>query len=311
MKYKWKPKGWLAITLGLVTQPFVFLYVNKINLFIFYLILTIAVGILDLKLHSIPEISKWLEGINLSWLIILICPVHAFIVVRNYDNSLKRSWYANWWVTTLCFMSMFFSVALVRVFYFEPFKMSAASMSPTINSEDQLIVSKNGFGNYRYLGLEIAETVPSVKPTHGDIIVFRHPTKKADWVKRVIGLPGDTILYKNKTIYLKKTCVNNSNSCPDFSLIEKKEKNNLMVNQGTNVIYEESIDNITYNILINSKRIDSVSHYFKQANRKVGEWVVPDGQYFVMGDSRDDSFDSRYLGFIPQSNIIGKVVYIW
>lgn len=329
MKHQWKPRGWLAIILGLFFQPFVFLYVNRPKYFFSYLVLIAGIIILDLKLHTDPVAGVWYESIYFSWIIIVLCPIHAFIITRNYDSQAPRGCYASWWGTSLCFIAVMASLIALRSFYFEPFTIPAKSMSPTLNPGDQIIVGKSGFGNYRYLGMQVKTSIPSVKPARGDVIVFQYPPDpQIDYVKRVIGLPGDRIIYRNKSIYIKQSCSQGSDNCPEYEIVTREAKQQLAKQLTKQLakhltkksskelpadvfVYEESIGNNTYKIWLNSSRNDFVNRYFNQAGTRRDEWLVPEGHYFVLGDNRDNSADSRYWGFVPQENIIGKVIYVW
>ncbi len=309
MDKQWKPKGWLAILFGLILQPFTFLYVNKQKLFWGYLLLAIGLGLIDVKLHINPPEDAWYKDIYINWVLFIIYPIHSFIITKNYDVSQTRAWYASWWGAASCFLLVFSSIIVLRTFYFEPFSIPAGSMSPTLNPGDQLIVTKNGFGNYRYLGIQLLKTEPIEKPNRGDIIVFQYPQNpQIDYVKRVIGLPGDKIIYRNKSIYIKEACSKPEGECPSYVAIEKSETEGAQNNLS---LYEESIGEHIYSILIDPKAGDRANYYFSQVGTGRDEWLVPDGHYFVLGDNRDNSLDSRFWGFVPEGNIIGKSFYVW
>lgn len=251
----------------------------------------------------------WYKDIYFSSIFTVICPIHAYLITRNYDIQYKRAWFANWWATSLTFFCMFLSIAAVRTFILEPFTIPASSMSPTLNPGNQLLVSKLGFGNYRYMGIQIARTEPSSHPERGDIIVFQYPQNpQSDWVKRVIGMEGDIIIYRNKTIYLKRACHNDSGDCPEFEAIKHQQLDKV---DGESISYKESLDDNEYEIILNENMAELVNRYFNQVGRNQGEWLVPKGHYFVLGDSRDNSLDSRYWGFVPTENIIGKAIFSW
>lgn len=117
----------------------------------------------------------------------------------------KRSWYANWWAPLLYLLIILTSLFTVRTFYFETFSIPSGSMNPYLKPGEQLVITKHGFGNYRCLGVQILKTEPTKKPKRGDIIVFQYPqSPQIDYVKRVIGLPVDKIIYRNKVIYSKE-----------------------------------------------------------------------------------------------------------
>lgn len=309
MDKQWKPKGWLAIIFGLILQPFAFLYVNKQKLFWSYILLAIGFMLIDNELQANPPEDAWYKDIYLLWLLFFAYPIHAFIIAKNYDVNQVRSWYASWWATSSCFILVLLSIFSVRAFYFEPFSIPAASMSPALNPGDQLLVTKNGFGNYRSLGIQLLKTEPTVKPERGDIIVFQYPKNpQIDYVKRVIGLPGDKVLYRNKNIYIKEFCSKAESECPSYVAIKRTKKESP---QSEFTLYEEMIGNQSYSVLIDPKIGQRTRHFYNQIGTEKDEWLVPDGHYFVLGDNRDNSLDSRYWGFVPEGNIIGKSFYVW
>ncbi|MCS6097778.1 signal peptidase I [Shewanella baltica] len=319
MDIQWKPKAWLAILLGLFFQPFVFLYVNQFKYFIRYFICALIIAAVDVFLHSnyFPFKSgnmAWLQHIYLSWLFIVICPIHGFIIARRYDITQPRRWYARWWIVLASYALMMLPLIVLRGFFFEPFSIPASSMKPTLAPGNHVLVSKYGFGNYRYLGFQLAKSTPSVTPARGDILVFQYPANPTiDYVKRVIGLPGDRIIYRDKTIFLQKACNVSREACAgldsQYDLIDKTLLPELSTE--TQAVYQESLDDIHYQVLLLRHQKELVDRYYVQENTLRGEWLVPAGQYFVLGDNRDNSLDSRYFGFIPQDLIIGKVIYIW
>ncbi|MGF1836390.1 signal peptidase I [Photobacterium sanguinicancri] len=294
----WKPNILVVIVLGLIVQPFVFLYVNKPRYFVLYFLLLIGVMIFS------PDFIG---------AFILICPIHGYIIARRYKGQGVRPWFARWWVTILCFLVMLSLLITIRVFFFDLFRVPANSMSPFLNPGDKLVVDKRGFGNYRYFGMQFSKIPASVNLERGDVIVFQYPKNTSiDFVKRIVALPGDKITYINKKIQIEKYCRKTSCSGDgnsDYLNIVRNDKGKLLDKDLW--LYEEYAGNNKYDILIDKTKKDRTSKYFTQENSKVGEWIVPLGHYFVLGDYRDKSLDSRYWGFVPQGNIIGTVAIAW
>lgn len=312
MEYAWKPKAWLSIFYGVIIQPFTFLYVNRARLFAVYLLLAFCTILFDIKLQAISDQQAWYHGIYFSWLFWIACPLHAYIICRTYNKEQKRQWYANWWTALICYTVFFISLALTRAFIVEPYSVPAASMSPTLNPTEQLVVYKWGYGNYRYLGLQLAKTAPSKKLSRGDIVVFQYPENpEIDYVKRVIGLPGDTIVYRDKTIFVKPACDDAPDNCENFIQVEREFKFADSDAGVTHEYYQEFMDDTSYDIKLNITRKDFIDRYFRQIGTQADEWRVPEQHYFVLGDNRDNSRDSRYWGFVPEANVIGTVVYVW
>lgn len=306
MDNKWKPKHWVSIIYALLTQPFVFLYVNKAKLFWVYLIAGLLVSLIDIKLHAFIDKNQWYSHIYLFWLYLGVCAAHAFIIIRNYGTKQYRNWYSNWWAPLLLFCAVSLFSLSIRTFYYEPFLIPSSSMSPSLNPGDQILITKNGYGNYKYLGFKVHTSLPTIEPTRGQIIVFEYPENpNIHYVKRVIGLPGDSLVYRDKTIYIKPACI--GKKCFEYSKVEMT-KYKISGNEST---FTESIGGYTYNILLNNKRLDLSARYFNQSNTRTDEWIVPADYYFVLGDNRDNSLDSRYWGFVPAKNIVGSAMFSW
>lgn len=194
------------------------------------------------------------------------------------------------------FCASFFPVILIvlvlRSFVVEPFRIPSGSMLPTLNIGDFILVNKFSYG----LRLPVLHTrvVDLGEPQRGDVIVFRHPPDPTkDYIKRVVGMPGDEIRYVNKRLYINDRRVEtefngnySSSSVPEFA-----DAQNLT----------EYLDGVDHQILI----------YPQRGSFREGRWEVPHGHYFVMGDNRDNSEDSRAWGFVPERHLVGKAFFIW
>lgn len=183
-------------------------------------------------------------------------------------------------------------VLLLRSFLVEPFRIPSGSMMPTLLIGDFILVNKFSYGiRLPVLNEKIIEIG---EPQRGDIVVFRFPKQPSvDYIKRVIGLPGDRIAYFDKKLYV--------NGQPVSQVSKGRYQG---VGQGANMtgaeLLEEDLLGIKHLILIN-RGVPTVEDVF----------VVPQGHYFVMGDNRDNSNDSRYWGMVPEANLIGKAFFIW
>ncbi|GIU17860.1 MULTISPECIES: signal peptidase I [unclassified Shewanella] len=203
-------------------------------------------------------------------------------------------------------------VLILRSFIYEPFQIPSGSMMPTLLVGDFILVEKFSYGiKDPVWRTTLKETG---KPERGDVAVFKYPVNpQVDYIKRIIGLPGDRIIYRNKELYIQPACKEGQSPCPELKMVDRALVNRGEFSQnGTPLLrYKEQIGDVSHDILINPSRPDMISHFFRQDNVPLTEFVVPEGQYFAMGDNRDNSQDSRYWGFVPEQNLVGKAVAIW
>lgn len=190
------------------------------------------------------------------------------------------------------FFPVILIVLLLRSFLVEPFRIPSASMMPTLVAGDFILVNKFRYG----LRLPVIGTklIDMEEPQRGDVIVFRYPRNPSiDYIKRVIGLPGDHITYRNRQVLV------NGNAMPVKFLGRYTGLGAGRSMSGARLL-EEKLSGVVHNILITTSRPSYE-----------GEFVVPKGQYFVMGDNRDNSNDSRFWGTVPEKNLVGKAFLIW
>lgn len=190
------------------------------------------------------------------------------------------------------FFPIFLLVLILRSFIAEPFRIPSASMMPTLLIGDFILVNKYDYG----IRLPVIDTkiIENRTPVRGDIIVFRYPEDPSiPYIKRVVGLPGDHIAYYDKTLYI------NGEPMHQESLGTYRAKGSGKMMDGVS-LGREYLDDVQHQILVDPERY----------SREV-EGVVPAGHYFVLGDNRDNSKDSRYWGFVPDENLIGRAFMIW
>ena len=151
-------------------------------------------------------------------------------------------------------------------------------------------------------------------PEHGDVVVFKYPQDpRVDYIKRVIGLPGDRIIYRNKLLYIKRACTDTDAKCPEFEQIQQNfvgKYDGPDAEFGMNE-FESKMLNKSHQVLNDSHTLPRVMHYFQQSGTAADEFLVPAKHYFVMGDNRDNSLDGRFWGFVPEENLVGEAVAIW
>jgi signal peptidase I len=206
--------------------------------------------------------------------------------------------------------SFFPVIALVfflRSFLFEPFKIPSSSMVPTLEIGDLILVNKYTYGVR--LPIVNKKIIEVNNPQRGDVMVFKYPKDPSlDYIKRVVGIPGDKIVYKNKRLTVNGKDVSYQ-ALPDYL-----DEEHLTYSKQ----YSENLTGVAHKIL-NDERVPSyVPNPDAFPNRESCTYnlegfacTVPSGHYFMMGDNRDNSLDSRYWGFVPDKNIVGKAFFVW
>ena len=183
------------------------------------------------------------------------------------------------------FFPVLLFVLVIRSFVFEPFRIPSGSMMPTLLQGDFIFVKKYSYG----LRLPVTETkvLETGEPERGDVVVFRLPRDPTvNYIKRVVGLPGDTVVYERHQLTI------NGEPIVLEQHPEATPEDPRFVEQLGDRQHEILIENENY-------------------TRNDGAYLVPDGHYFVMGDNRDNSLDSRFINAIPESHLVGEAVRIW
>lgn len=217
---------------------------------------------------------------------------------------LAQPWWLDW---TAGLFPVICAVFLLRSFLFEPFKIPSGSMVPTLLVGDLILVNKYHYG----IRLPVANTkiVENHTPERGDVIVFRYPKDTSiDYIKRVVGVPGDEVAYLNKRLFI------NGKPVPTQPLGEYYDEDSRRYAQ----MFSEQLGAVEHRVLTQKEAppfvVAADEYPHRDQCRYTAEGVackVPAGHYFVMGDNRDNSQDSRYWGFVPDENIVGKAFFIW
>jgi signal peptidase I len=206
--------------------------------------------------------------------------------------------------------SFFPVIALVfflRSFLYEPFKIPSSSMVPTLQIGDLILVNKYTYGIR--LPIVNKKIIEINDPQRGDVMVFKYPKDPSlDYIKRVIGIPGDKILYKNKRLSV------NGKELSYEPLTDYLDEERLTYYKQ----YLENLSGSAHKILVDDRAPPYISpprvfpqHELCTYNLEGFACTVPAGHYFMMGDNRDNSEDSRYWGFVPDKNIVGKAFFVW
>ncbi|MEO8716691.1 MAG: signal peptidase I [Burkholderiales bacterium] len=213
-----------------------------------------------------------------------------------------------WWVEySASFFPVILIVFLLRSFLVEPFKIPSGSMIPTLLVGDFILVNKFAYG----IRLPVAnyELLEVGNPQRGDVMVFRYPEDPSlDYIKRVVGVPGDRIEYRNKRLSI------NGRPVPMRQIEDYLSRERMQYTRR----YLETLNGTEHQILIEEDAppfVPQVRPFPHSGNCNYNmsglACTVPPGHYFMMGDNRDNSSDSRVWGFVPDSNIVGKAFFIW
>jgi len=236
-------------------------------------------------------------------------------VTQAKERLIMQPWWLDW---TAGLFPVIAVVFVLRSFLFEPFKIPSGSMIPTLWVGDLILVNKFHYGvRLPVINLKVTEGNPVER---GDVMVFRYPPKPSlDYIKRVIGLPGDEIAYLNKQLTINGQPVSKT-TLPDFfeedslRYIKQFEERIPMGDKP-----EANTSSVRIHRLLNDADrpafVPGADEFvFKENCHYTIEGVtciVPAGHYFMMGDNRDNSLDSRYWGFVPEKNIVGKAFFVW
>ncbi|MGO4327950.1 signal peptidase I [Cupriavidus sp. 2TAF22] len=225
---------------------------------------------------------------------------------RLAEEKLRQPW---WLEYSASFFPVILAVFVLRSFVVEPFKIPSGSMIPTLLIGDFILVNKYDYGIR--LPVVNKKIMAVGEPQRGDVMVFRYPKDQSlDYIKRVIGVPGDVVSYQNKRLTINGKPAEYS-ALPDYLDEERLSY--------SKHFQEKLPDGPVHGILNDTDRPAFVSgadpdfpfHENCTYNQQGLTCKVPQGHYFVMGDNRDNSLDSRYWGFVPDQNIVGKAFLIW
>lgn len=239
-------------------------------------------------------------SINLALILTILTAVTGVVVLFNrfyYENKIGGSGDGNVAIDTVIeysrsFFPVLLFVLVVRSFVFEPFRIPSGSMMPTLIDGDYIFVKKYSYG-LRWPVVE-KKFYDTGSPERGDVVVFRLPAKPSiNYIKRVVGLPGDIISYDNARLTI------NGDLMPlaAYADIETEVRG---------YFFNETLDQREHAI---RHSVDVLAPASMPPRVRVFE--VPAGHYFMMGDNRDNSQDSRFIGPIPETHLVGEAVRIW
>lgn len=223
---------------------------------------------------------------------------------RLVDDNMRQPW---WLEYSASFFPVIAAVFFLRSFIAEPFRIPSGSMIPTLVVGDLILVNKYVYGIR--LPIINKKVLDVGQPQRGDVMVFRFPKEPdKDYIKRVVGLPGDRVEYIGKRLSINGVAIPTT-SLPEFLDPERRV---------ISAQFSEKLGNVAHRVLNDQDRPAAVGPAGMRAYGDACEMLangirctVPVHSYFVMGDNRDNSLDSRFWGFVPEDNIVGKAFFIW
>jgi signal peptidase I len=234
----------------------------------------------------------------------LVWLLEKYVLSKNRAKEAKQPWWVEYSVS---FFPVILIVFVLRSFLVEPFKIPSGSMIPTLLIGDFILVNKFTYG----IRLPVAnvKVVELGSPKRGDVMVFRYPADPSlDYIKRVVGVPGDRIVYRDKQLTV------NGKPVPRRQLGDYESRERLQYFPR----YLENFDGAEHEIILEKEAsgfVNRVMDFRHSGNCDYNSGglscTVPAGHYFMMGDNRDNSSDSRVWGFVPDENIVGKAFFIW
>ena len=293
-------RPWAAALIGFVFGPTMgMFYLGQGRMGLGYLLLEILVNVIPGLLRLQGMVGSYTDIVELALMVAvrLVAVLHCFSRAASLDPPVPAAWFARWHWWLLLLIGPMVLALLVRSLLWEPFHSASGSMLPTMQVNDYFFVAKYAYGytEYSFPGSTFAPEGEG--PKRGDIVVFRKPgATDIDYVKRVIGLPGDRVSLQRGILQIngQPVRIRIISAGPD--------------RPGPNVPSNRAVETLANGIAYEIYQGDPGSPM-----NSTKEYQVPDGHYFMLGDNRDNSLDSRFdqVGFVPRVNIIGRMDWIF
>jgi len=235
-------------------------------------------------------------------------PVSHGSAVGDTTPPCQQASRTSWWIEySISLFPVILVVFVLCSFLIEPFRIPSGSMMPTLQNGDFILVNKYIYGIRLPMTGHLA--IPLGLPQRGDVVVFRYPNQPGThYIKRVVGLPNDEIAYRNKVLFV------NGKEIPRTRAEDFFESDQMQYVER----YNEQLGALEHQILVNKshpQNMVGITQYPFRENCQYSDdgmvCKVPAGHYFMMGDNRDNSLDSRFLGFVPERTIVGRAFFIW
>lgn len=304
----WKPKTWVAVTLSIFSPQLALLYLGRVRWAVWFFVWGVALGLLGFTLPSL--FNSTFVSVALKLMIWLVGVIVCYREVTKSAVRAQQRWYSRWQGLTGLVIVALVLVITATTFFYEPFHVPSTSMLPTLDAGSNLVLQKWGYGHYSKMGVKIMSRPMSMALHRGDIIVFDYPADvRQTYIKRIVGLPGDLVEYRDKHLYV------NGRDTRGTLLTEYLEQ----VDGGARYLthFVERLGDTEYEVLNNpdlDRYPEPRDFPFRdtcQFNATAVSCRVPANNYFVLGDNRDNSADSRDWGYVRSDQIVGKVVKIF
>lgn len=298
-----KPAPWVAAILGLVAAPLAMLYVRRPLAALWFAVAGVVIGI-----SGFIGIGNQVYAGLLGWGLVVAGAVLAYRYAKGSADA-AAPWYARWYGLVAIAVSFNALFLVIRIFLYEPYRIPSSAMLPTLRPKANIIVQKHGYGNLSTFGIDFGRLPMSAVLKRGDIIVFDYPRDPSQtYIKRIVGLPGDriTIVGANVVVNGRETRLQ---QLEDYLDVEGLRYLRRHLNRLDDTTFETLSDANSPSVRPGAWDFpmkESCSH----SGEKV-ECIVPAERYFVMGDNRDNSFDSRYWGYVRSDQIIGKLIKVF
>lgn len=285
----WEPNLWLALVLGLFVPPLAMLYLQRRNLAILYFVALLSL-VASETYFRIVENTLLFYVFSFEFLIGIICAIHVYFICRHFESAEIRPWYSRWYGLLTVIGIFYLVLAGIRTSITEPIAIESEDMTPTIPPYSIVHINKWGYGNYKFFGITILHTAPTEEIHRGELLAFEVPeadnktVKRLTVIRRVIGLPGDKITYIGNRLSVNAETAT-------ITITRDDSKTTLAT---------ESIFGNEY----------AIEFWPFSSSVDQNEFTVPHGEYYVLGDNRNRTTDSRNWGSLPKTFILGKVYYI-